>query len=168
MKTILLIILFSLSYLVCYCQQNSKIRPKEIYNLYTSNFLLRINDSLVRVYDQPLVEVEKLAIKITDAFFNNKTGEIRIIGRTCFGNTANNMGVPYVSIFKGIRRDSILLNLVLIGESTNSHNLKDHGFFDVSIKIKENESLYFFMPQFHLEEFKLGILLRSDQFRIER
>ena len=168
MKTSLLIFLLSLWFLVSYCQQSKKIPPEEIYNLRTSKFLLLIRDSSVEEYDGPLLEVEKLAIKISDVFFNSKTDEIRVIGRTCFGDTANNMGVPSVSIFKGVRKDGILSNLVLIGETTNNHNLKDHGFFDVSIKFKENESLYFFMPQFHLEEFKLGMLLRSGHLRNER
>ena len=161
MKTTFLIILLSLLHLAGYCQQNEKIPAEKVYNLHTSKFLLRLNDSLVREYDRPLIEVETIAIKIIDVYFNKKTDELRIMGRACFGDTANNAGIPYVSIYKGTRKDSTLSNFALLGESTNGQNLKDHGFFDISVKLKEGESLYFVMPQFYLEEFKLGMLLTN-------
>jgi hypothetical protein len=166
MRIILLIILFSFLTKRC-CGQEKRISIGIIYKLHTSNFLLK-KDSIVEVYDKPLIEVEKIAVKFTDVFYNNETKEIRLIGRTFYQDTLNPSGLPGVGIFKGVRNHNILSSFDLISESRNKKNYDNDGLFDVILKLNEMESLYFYMPNFYCEEFRLYELIKDKSINNNR
>lgn len=121
--------------------------------------LLILEDSLVKVYNAPLIEVFRFNVKLYKASLNPKTNEISVTGRICSGDTISKCnGLPNVSLFKAQRNSlNILNNMLDLGESSYSaDSLEKNGFFDVKFKIKKGESLFFYMPHFYLEEFKLN------------
>ena len=70
MKNLLVIIGLSLLSQTCFGQQFKRIPVDLIYKQHVSKFLIK-QDSIVKEYDRPMLEVETLAIKITDVFFSD-------------------------------------------------------------------------------------------------
>jgi hypothetical protein len=144
---------------------NVSCQPKVIpvrflYDKHVQEVLL-IKDSSVRIYDRPIIEVHRFGIKFDKAILDLKSKKIRIIGRICmYAEAKECIGLPGVSIFKGIREKSGLKDTLHFGESSsNRDKIGKGGYFDFKITIKKTESIFFFTPDFYLEEFKIGELI---------
>lgn len=147
--------LFSQSDTFC---QHREIPPSYIFKYRVTKYLLK-EDSVVKEYNDPLIEVDKFFIRIQKASFNKASNEIHLNGKICFDNNFENChGLPGVGIFKAqINKNNVLINLVELAMSTyDKDSIENSGFFDFQFKVNKDESLFFFMPNFYLEEFKLG------------
>ncbi len=160
MRNYFLIVSFILLGAHTFCQ-SKEISVKTIYRYHVTKFLVK-QDSLIKEYDDPLIETHKFYIAISKAFFDSKSKELRLIGRVCLtDDTLTCLGIPGVEIFKAIKDKSNILSsrTELAETSHNKDSLDKDGFFDFKFKIEKAESLLFFMPYFYLEEFKLGELM---------
>ncbi len=144
--------------------QFKRIPTSLIYKQHVRKYLVK-QDSLIKIYDNPLIEVHKLAIKINSASYNNNTKELTLIGKICYGDTIHCMGLPNIEIFKGVRdSNNILTSFKLIGKSKENKNIDKAGTFYTTFKLSKKESLMFYLPSFYLEEFKIGKLINSKEF----
>lgn len=157
MKRILLIISVLLIDKKGVCQFK-KISNDIIYKQRTNQFLIK-EDSLIKTFEYSLIEVNHLAIEISDAFYNNASNELRLSGKVCYNSTTNCFGVPNVEIFISARdSNNILSKFQLVGKSQPNKNIDSAGDFTITVKLKKGESIMFYMKYFYIEEFKLGEL----------
>ncbi|MES1215355.1 MAG: hypothetical protein ABUT20_07555 [Bacteroidota bacterium] len=75
------------------------------------------------------------------------------------------IGIPGVRIFKAEKSvgDS-LINIVDLAESSSIQDSSFYksGLFDVKFKMDKGESLFFYMPHFYIDEFKIGNFLDKE------
>ena len=162
MSNFLLITLIFLGTTSLRCQP--KEVPPEHINAYRVDKFLVKQDSVIKIYDHPLMHIRRFYVKINNAIFDTKSNELRLIGTVCYLNdTVSCLGIPGVSIFGAIKNnDNILSSIVEITQSSsNQDTLEKDGLFDFRFKIEKGRSLFFFMPDFYLEEFKLGELFKN-------
>lgn len=156
-----LLILVSVFFCLSGIGQKKAIPVGIIYNCQNKDFLVK-KDSFVMVYDLPIIEINKLAIKITESFWDIKENEIRLVGRVFYKDTLSYPGMPGVGIFKGVKsRENVLASFEFVAATRASEVNDSIGLFDVTVKCSKGESLFFYMPYFYLEEFKLGSLVKE-------
>ena len=155
--------LFILTGLNVFCQLK-EIRPAKVfahYNYFHQYLYDSANRSKVTPY-YPL-EMYGFQIKINRAYFDEKSGEMQLIGQVYMGSdTTSSIGLPNVDIFKARKnQNDFLENRIDLGASSdNGDSWEKNGFFDIKFKIEKGESLFFFITYFFLREFKLGELLK--------
>jgi hypothetical protein len=131
-----------------------------INNKYNKQILIK-HDSLIEVTQYPLVGWDNFQIMFTDAFFDEAECKIRLIGKSCYKDTVKcTVGFPGgIQIFKARPMNHILFDQFLLGETLEANDFTKNGLFDVTFFLKKDESLFFFLDGFYLEEYKLGNLL---------
>jgi hypothetical protein len=141
------------------CQK--KIIPVEmIYKQKVDHYLIK-QDSLIKSYELPLIEVNKFHVVFEKALYSYETKEIEITGKVCYSNDPNNcMGLPKVKIFLSRKNEkNILLNEIKLGETSHDTDaLDNNGFFEIKFNLCEDYSLFFYLPNFYLQEFKINML----------
>lgn len=134
--------------------QVNVIPSDSIYQSYIFGFRI-LQDSIIKEYDWPLIEVNRNKIIFTYASCNYCSGELRLSGRICsdskgcFGRS--------MEIFKGIRTENnILKSFDYVGRTKETDIVENMGYFDIKIKLKKEESLFFYIRHYYIEEFALG------------
>lgn len=91
--------------------------------------------------------LDGIHIEFYKVFLNQKEREIRLIGRCD--------AVAGIDIFKAIKGEK-LINKKLISETSYDKTyLNNDGFFDVTMKVEKNESLFFHETIYFLQEFSI-------------
>lgn len=89
----------------------------------------------------------------------NKT--IRLIGRVQVIENIESTGLTGIEIYKGITLGGKLSSRTFIGETTDGGEfISNDGFFDVTMKVEKNESIFFCRYRYYLEEFTVFKLLQ--------
>lgn len=157
MKKYILIALLTSTLLQCFAQIE-KIPTDIIYSKRANGFFIK-EDSLVRQYTSPIIEVNKLGVKIINAFYDKRSKTIDLIGRVSYNDTSNRMGWPRVGLYKGIKtKNNVLTKFEFVTESRIRDKSDSIGFFRITQKYSKGESLFFYLPNFYLIEFRLGEL----------
>ncbi len=118
-------------------------------------------DSTGKISKFCAVDLESFYVLIYKAFINPNTKELRLIGRVCGSEADNASGIPGITIMISSKTEGRITNLNVISESTyTENNINNDGFFDIGIKVAQNESLFFYNPSFFLKEYKISKLFR--------
>ncbi len=159
---ILATILLSLSTsILC---QSRRIPVSVLYQQQVGGVQIR-EDSIVKIYGTPLFEVSRFYIRVDKAFVNQDAKELRMIGKVCYYDKEKTcVGLPNVGIFKAQKsQDNLLKNITTVSTSSFvQDSMNKNGFFDIKLRINKGESLFFYMPHFYLEEFKLDKLIGNN------
>lgn len=136
--------------------QSLEIKPTCVYDYRVEKFLVK-KDSLVLQYDDPLISILRFYVRFNKVFFDKSTGEFSMAGKVC-STSGDCWGVPRISIFKASKNnDKTLHGINRFAETSfGGDSLVDDGNFCFKINIRAGESIFFSMPGFYLEEFKLG------------
>jgi hypothetical protein len=165
-NTILTAFVFSLS-TSAFCQ--SKIIANSLLYEQELECPCILEDSVIKNYGSPLLEVNRFYVTLDKVFFDRSPKVIRIKGKVCFYERGmDKVGIPGVRIFKAEKTvgDSPI-NIVDLAETSLIHDSSfyNSGLFDIKFKIKKGESLFFYMPHFYIDEFKIGGAIEKAKIR---
>lgn len=143
--------------------QFKKLANETIYKVQTKGFLLK-KDSVIKILELPLIEIRSMKVDLAESYLNSKTDELRIKGKVCFGASDKCFGIPNMEMFSAAR-DSIgrLKKFDLIGRTQKHEQIDSSGGFQITVKIRKEESLMFYMKGFYVVEFRLGDLLVQNK-----
>ena len=98
--------------------------------------------------------LDGIHIEFYKAFLNQKEREIRLIGRCG--------AIAAIDIFEAIKVENKLINKTLIAETSNDKlYINNDGFFDVTMKVDKNKSLFFYETLYFLKEFSVYKLFHN-------
>lgn len=96
----------------------------------------------------PFVYLHGIYVEFYKVYLNKQTKEIRIIGRC--------EAIGGIDIFKAIRTKNKIAHKNLIGETSYDEKyINNDGFFDITMKVDKNESLFFHETIYFLIEFNV-------------
>jgi hypothetical protein len=100
------------------------------------------------------LDLDGIRVEYYKAFLNQKEREIRLIGRCgAFGG---------IDIFEAIKIENKLIEKKLISETSYDKGyINNDGFFDVTMKVDKNKSLFFHETCYFLREFSVYKLLQN-------
>jgi hypothetical protein len=108
------------------------------------------------------LDLDGFTVKFFYARLDKKNGQLQLIGRVCLCGKGYSEGLPDVEIFKAVRSEDKLINRMHVSKVTegNKDMANDvfsdkEGFFDITLKIGKNESLFFYNPYYFLREFEV-------------
>ena len=110
-------------------------------------------DSTGRKITPCSVDLDGFDVDFYKAFLNNKTSEVRLIGRLVPSHA-------HVGIYLS-NADSISLKSPISRTSYDKENLNNDGFFDVTFKVDPNSRLYFYELPYFPKQFDISRLLKQ-------
>lgn len=163
------VLLISLVLIICYLNASSQLKlisPNQVYNKKVNQHdCIDSNQNITKFCAVDLLNFEVVFYR---TYINKKTNELRLIGKVCFADTGDCFGFPGISIFKSSIKENHLTNFDIITETTNatgSDEVSNSGFFDITLKVNSEESLFFYNPSFFLKEYKISQLFQNSIVR---
>ncbi len=145
MKSMLILVCWISAIKVGY-SQFKEINVAKINDLQTKE--LRCLDSNSNINRLCPLDLDGIHIEFYKAFLNRKEGKIRLIGRCG--------AVGGIDIFEAINVENKLINKTLISETSNDKTyINNDGFFNVTIKVEKNKSLFFYETRYFIREFSI-------------
>lgn len=159
MKILLLVL--SLFFLLdsSYCQL--KQMPVSKINNQQEKGLRCLDSSNAISVSCPL-NLDGFTVKFYSSYIDRNKGELQLIGRVCVSEGANASGISEVEIFKAVKSENKLVGRIPSGETTDGNKfIANDGFFDITVKVEDNESLFFYRAGYFVKEFTVFKLFQK-------
>jgi hypothetical protein len=132
--------------------QFKEIRIAQIGKLQVME--LRCLDSGRVISNNCSLVLDGIHVEFYKAFINQKEREVRLIGRS--GSICG------IDIFQAVKMENRLIDKKMVSEtSCDKANINNDGFFDITMKVENNESLFFHETLYFLREFSVYKLFQK-------
>jgi hypothetical protein len=157
--------IFLIFFVACFWETiaQSKAVPLTLIKEQHEKRLIIKKDSLITFYSTPLIEVNNFFVNFDSAFYISNLGIMRLYGKICFRSGTPCIGLQGVNIFVAkINTRNVLYNIKEVGESSYDKDSVDkNGYFDIRFNLKPGYSLFFEMPNFYLDQYKIWAIKRK-------
>jgi hypothetical protein len=115
---------------------------------------LRCLDSAYVISIYCPLSLDGFTVKFYSSYIDRNKGELQLIGRVCVSEGETGSGISGVEIFKAMKSDNKLVGRISVGETTDGNKfITNDGFFDITVKVEKNESLFFYRTGYFVKEF---------------
>lgn len=159
MKSLLLLLSLFFVFDSSYCQL--KQMPVSKINNQQEKALCCLDSANAISVSCPL-NLDGFTVKFYSSYIDRNKGELQLIGRVCVSEGANGSGISDVEIFKAMKSDTKLVGRISVGETTDGNKfIANDGFFDITVKVENNESLFFYRTGYFVKEFTIFKLFQK-------
>ncbi len=157
MKRFLLLCIVVFNSIAGYCQLK-QIAISKVLSQQAKG--LRCIDSSGIISEHCSLDLDGFSIRLYAAYFDNNIKEMRLIGRVCMSDIMSSAGISDIEIFKAQAKDKKIIDKTLIGRTSfDKQYINNDGFFDITLTVNKNESLFFYGTGYFLKEFTVFKLL---------